>query len=363
MSDPKKHIKIVVSDCHLGTGATLPDGGINPLEDFRKDDKFVEFLDYYASGNHASVELVINGDFFDMLQARTTTSMPYEIIESIAVYKIRRILRGHPKVIEAMKKFINRGHHIKMIWGNHDAGIWWPGVQEEIRHVISPKLEICLQPYEFDGVRIEHGHQYEIMHHFDEGNMFLQRKGRTILNYPFGSFFVAGFLARLKLKRHYIMSVFPFSKFLRWAFIFDFWFALIQGIRACWFFFKMRFIFHPLRFTRFSKTLQILYELFKRPLFARIAPDIIAKTGAQILLMGHNHEATHRHYRNGTQYVNTGTWTDFTSFDPGSLGRMSRPTYALIEYPEGASPGQGTVPLVSLRIWRGKHHESEPFEP
>src|SRR4051812_11467412 len=104
------HVKIVISDCHLGTGAVFSDGGINPLEDFRKDDKFVEFLDYYTR-EYESVELIINGDFFDMLQARTTISdTPYEIVESIAVYKIRRILRGHPKVIEAMKKFLTDGH-------------------------------------------------------------------------------------------------------------------------------------------------------------------------------------------------------------------------------------------------------------
>jgi metallophosphoesterase superfamily enzyme len=94
----KKHIKIVISDCHLGAGANLPDGGINPLEDFRKDDKFVEFLDFYSSGEYenANIELVINGDFFDMLQTRTS-HFPYEILENIAVHKIKLILRGHPK--------------------------------------------------------------------------------------------------------------------------------------------------------------------------------------------------------------------------------------------------------------------------
>lgn len=360
----KKYIKIVVSDCHLGAGTHLSDGAINPLEDFRKDDKFVEFLEFYSSGEYegAGVELVINGDFFDMLQTRAS-NFPYEILETVAVHKIKLILRGHPKVIKALQRFIAKGHHVKMIWGNHDAGLWWPGVQKEILNTISNRIDICLSEYEFDGVRIEHGHQYEIMHQFDTTHMFFQSKGRTVLNYPFGSFFVAGFLTRLKLRRNYITQVVPFSKFLRWGVIFDFWFTVIQGVRSMWFFFKMRFIFHPLRFARFTKTLSIMHELFRRPLFHRIAPGIIEKHKAQILIMGHNHQATHRIYQNGTQYVNTGTWTDVTSFDPGSLGRLSRPTYAYIEYPEGVTPGKGVLPNVSLRVWRGLHHPWEDFEP
>ncbi|MCC6277018.1 MAG: metallophosphoesterase [Oligoflexia bacterium] len=361
----KRHIKLVVSDCHLGTGAFLADGGLNPLEDFRKDHKFKEFLEFYTAGQNQelSVELVINGDFFDMLQARTSSDTPYEIVESIAVYKIRRILKGHPVVIDALKRFIEKGHQVRFIWGNHDAGLWWPGVQEEIKKAIDPSVIFTFDAYEFDGIRIEHGHQYEIMNHFDVKEIFLERGGRTILNYPFGSFFVAGFIAPLKTKRHYISQVVPFSKFLRWAFIFDFWFALLHGIWAFWFFFKMRFIYHPLRFARISKTIQIVYEMMNRPKFAELAPEIMAQHKAQILILGHNHQAAHRHFSDGRQYVNTGTWTDVTSFDPGSLGRLSRPTYGFIEYGHGHVPGDGHLPRVSLRVWKGRHHEWEEFEP
>ena len=358
-------IKIVVSDCHLGSGPTLKNGAINPMEDFRKDDKFVEFLEHYSSQIYKGkkVELVINGDFFDLLQTRTSEMTPYEIIEGIAVFKIRSILRGHPKVVSAMRSFIERGNHIKMIWGNHDAGLWWPAVQDEIKKAISPNLEISFEPYIFDGVRIEHGHQYEILNHFDVDNMFIKRGDRTILNYPFGSFFVGGFLARVKLQRSYITQVVPFSKFLRWSLLFDFWFTVRQGFKAMWFFFKMRFIFHPLRFARVSKTLKILFEIFRRPRFERVAAEILRESSVKILLMGHNHQPTHLRFTDGTQYINTGTWTDVISFDAGTLGRMSKPTYALIEYQDGVIPGTGILPRASLRVWHGKHHESESFEP
>ena len=116
----------MVSDCHLGSGTRLQSGKLNPLEDFHKDEKFVEFLEYHTTGkfHDTEVELVINGDFFDMLAVKTNSRLPYGILENIAVYKIRKILNGHPKVCAALQKFIEGGHRVVMIWGNHDAGLW-----------------------------------------------------------------------------------------------------------------------------------------------------------------------------------------------------------------------------------------------
>jgi len=358
-----RHIKLIVSDCHLGSGARLKNGKLNPLEDFYKDDKFSEFLDYHTSGDFADVdvELIINGDFFDLLQVITSGNIPYGVLENTAIYKIRKILEGHPKVCQALKTFIEKGHRVIMIWGNHDAGLWWPGVQEEIRKTISRDIIFQFDPYTFDGVRVEHGHQYEIFHQFDLKNIFIERKGKRILNEPFGSFFVSGFLARLKLKRQYITNVIPFNKYLRWSMLFDFWFFFIQGLRAAVFFINTRFVYHPMRFSRFSKTVKILGEAFNRPKFAELAPGIMRKHHVKALIMGHDHQAMHLQFADGTQYLNTGTWTDVTSFDPGTLGRLSRPTYAFIEYPVGTAPGQGVLPRLSLKVWRGKYREWELF--
>ncbi|MDZ4677893.1 MAG: hypothetical protein SGI74_10340 [Oligoflexia bacterium] len=103
-------------------------------------------------------------------------------------------------------------------------------------------------------------------------------------------------------------------------------------------------------------------SIFNRPSFVRRAPEILDKHNAQVLIMGHNHQATHRSFHNGKQYINTGTWTDVTSFDPGSLGRLSKPTYAYIEYPEGDETSSRGFTNVFLRICRGKHHDWKEFE-
>ena len=56
----------------------------------------------------------------------------------------------------------------------------------------------------------------------------------------------------------------------------------------------------------------------------------------------------------GTEYFNTGTWTDLTSLDIASLGKITKLTYVLIEYPES-----GTRPVGRLKEWYGYHRIEE----
>jgi hypothetical protein len=72
------------------------------------------------------------------------------------------------------------------------------------------------------------------------------------------------------------------------------------------------------------------------------------------LILGHNHQATSRTFRNGTQYLNTGTWTPITSLDMGNLGHRVLRTYALIEYVDGK-------PRASLKIWQGRSTVTDDF--
>ena len=63
-----KKIILVISDLHLGAGHNLG-GRKNSLEDFHSDEELVEFLKYHSTGEYAGVEveLIINGDFLDLL--------------------------------------------------------------------------------------------------------------------------------------------------------------------------------------------------------------------------------------------------------------------------------------------------------
>ena len=63
-------LRLVLSDLHLGTGTRR--GQLNPLEDFIHDDRLVELLAYYdqLTGADGSIELILNGDIFDLLKVK-----------------------------------------------------------------------------------------------------------------------------------------------------------------------------------------------------------------------------------------------------------------------------------------------------
>jgi UDP-2,3-diacylglucosamine pyrophosphatase LpxH len=371
-------MKLVVSDFHLSSGRWLSDGRRNPLEDFHQDERFREFLEHYSSGAHENydVELVINGDFFDplavlppgvSLKGLRKLQYPLDVEESPAVDQIRRILDGHPITVRALHDFMKRGKTVTIRWGNHDASLLWEGVQTLIRERLAPSrpelLRFQIEPYLFDRIRIDHGHQYEAINNFDPNRLFIERPTPTgtkrILSLPFGSFFVLGFINRIKLERHFINQVQPFRTYLRWAMVFEPLFFVTGGVRAAWFFFKMRFVTHPMRFARFRKTLKILGEFINRPSLEEEAErelkgDESGRCDFDVLIMGHNHQAAFRIFPNGRQYINTGTWIPLTSLDMATLGHRVLRTYARIDYVGGKAQ-------ASLRIWHGTPQASEEY--
>jgi UDP-2,3-diacylglucosamine pyrophosphatase LpxH len=382
MKPARTKAKLVISDFHLARGRWLPDGRRNPLEDFHQDEKFREMLEHYSHGTYADadVELIVNGDFFDPLavlfvpdeqrrQRRPEREFPIEVEENAAVRQFQRIIAGHPIAIGAMRDFLARGKRIIFRWGNHDAALLWPKVQAYLREVLSPptdlQIEFQLEPYVFDGICIDHGHQYEALNQFDENNIFIERRDRKgqvrrIQNLPFGSFFVMGLINRIKLERRYISQVQPFRTYLAISFFIDPIFFVTGGLRSLWFFVKMRFITHPKRFARFRKTLLLIGEVFRRKSLEDEAEKFLksresTQRGIHTLILGHNHQATTRIFPGGKQYINTGTWTPITSLDMGSLGHRVKRTYALIEYVDGK-------PRASLKVWNGKTAVTEDFE-
>lgn len=371
-------IKLVISDFHLSRGRWLANGRRNPLEDFHQDDRFEEFLVYYSTGKYeaAEVELIVNGDFFDPLAVIPPMGpngkfpkmeYPLEVEESAAVEKVSIILNGHPVSTAALKAFLARGKKIVFRWGNHDAVLLWPGVQKLLRDRLEPphfeQLEFQQDPYVFDRICVDHGHQYETLNHFDESHIFIERKTphgiKKIQNLPFGSFFVLGFLNKVKLERSYINLVQPFRLYLRLSLLLEPLFFIIHGVGAAWFFIKMRFITHPMRFARLRKTLLLILESFHRVSLEDAAEKIFLSHGNMTsnfdtIIMGHNHQAMVRIFPGGKQYINTGTWIPITSLDMNTLGHKILRTYALIEYVDGKA-------RATLKVWNGAPRLNDDF--
>src|SRR4051812_23869982 len=121
-----KKIKVVVSDFHLGKGHILPDGSLNIFEEFYYDEKFIEFLEYYSTGEYsgADVEVIINGDFLNLLQTDYKGHFTTVITESIDLYKIKTIVEGHRAVFDALRSFAGLPNkRLTYVVGNHDQGM------------------------------------------------------------------------------------------------------------------------------------------------------------------------------------------------------------------------------------------------
>jgi UDP-2,3-diacylglucosamine pyrophosphatase LpxH len=355
-----KKIKLVVSDFHLGNGRYLPDGTVNPLEDFVYDGKFIEFVRYHGEqAEDTDVELIVNGDFFNMIQLTPEEKPEGILTERAAIAKTEAIMRGHQAMFDVLREFNDRPHRrIVFVLGNHDPGLLWIGVQETIRGVIRGEILFVNDVYRFDGVHIEHGHQLESIFHFDEDRYFLTRGfPEPYLNLPWGVFFVMDFLYRIKRKRPYIDKIKPYNLYIRWCFVNDFWYGLYNLIRYIGFVLRSRFSRLPLKRAQAFKALPAFWNLTRSPNMVQEAREIAMRENARVVILGHSHIPVHSNFGNEQIYLNPGTWNEATSLDLGGLGRSVRLLYVLIEYQEGDKP------FARLLQWHGLHRIFEDVRP
>lgn len=349
-----KKIKLIVSDFHLGRGRYLPDGGLNYLEDFHYDDKFVEFLNYYSMGDFAKaeIELICNGDFFNHLQVDVLDPAPDIITEQAALQRNGEILQGHPDLFAAMRRFAtSSGHSVTFMLGNHDPGLLFPAIHKQLQDALGPTTRVKTGKYLFDGVHVEHGNQYFADNAYNTRLYFLTRGlPAPVVNLPWGSYFVIHLLNRLKKERPYFDKVYPFKYYLRWALIHDTFFAARTIVRIIAYFIWLRFTRSPHRQATLLSTLQIIKEVPITPKLDQEAKKILlSEKDVQIVVFGHTHHAVFRQFAPNKIYINTGLWNEQVSLEISNPGKVVRLTYAMLAY-----DGQGRI-HPSLKEWKGSH--------
>lgn len=202
----------VVSDLHLCEGE--PEKNRNPLwkkfktREFFFDEAFRDFLNYLNSEvTPDTVELILNGDIFDF----DSFTFPAENVlfnvswlerrrglypqEEKLIFQIDKILFDHSIWIEALAQFVNQGHRVIFIIGNHDLGLHFTGVQARIieRMNLSESARTRVQFNEwfyvsnFDTL-IEHGNQHDpYCVCQDPVNPFIRRYNKVELRLPLGN--------------------------------------------------------------------------------------------------------------------------------------------------------------------------------
>jgi UDP-2,3-diacylglucosamine pyrophosphatase LpxH len=354
----KKKYKLVISDLHLGKGRNLEGGGQNLLEEFYYGDKLIEFLNYYSSGEYrdAEVELIINGDFLNFIHLDYRGHFLTALTESICYEMLQSMVKGHWKVFQALKDFCAKpGFSLTYVVGNHDQAMLWPACREYLNSILQTHVKYKNIVYFFDGVHIEHGHMHEAANRIDPKRFFLKKNlPEPILNMPFGSYFFIEFVLKVKHQYPFIDKIRPFSKMVKWALVNETFMAVSTIFKAICYFIAQAFSQQRKKYWHFKKIFKIFFESAVFPDLSTSAHQILMDHRVHTVIFGHSHVYQYKQWSTGKEYFNTGTWTELTSLDAESLGKITKLTYVFIDYSESENRPRGR-----LKEWRGFHRIEE----
>ncbi len=366
---------LVISDIHLGAGEYVGDKK-NYLEDFEFDEELVDFLHYFSRGEYQNreVELIINGDFFDLLAVPFVKYYDDEFwSEDAAKDKLKLILKAHPEVMEAIGDFLKeKNKKIIFIIGNHDGELIFKSLQEMIlmtlpaqvreRFVFLPDENGEYRPTK--GVLIKHGHEYEIAHQFDlQKNIVSDTDGKKYFVPPWGSYYVTQVINKFKQERDHVNAVRPIYKFLINGLIYDTFFTLRFMLANAFYFIMVRTIFifkqkHSLK--EFISLFFSELELFAD--YESLTQDYLKESkDVDILIVGHTHEPIYRTYNNGKTFINTGTWTKMYHLDFGKGDSSENLTFAKIDVISETKDRDNSVLQSHLYSWKGA--TKLPYKP
>lgn len=200
---------LVVSDLHLSEAE--PAHQKNPLwKRFKRPKLFIDrhfqsFLRHIPKLTQDRIELVLAGDIFDFdsvmkLSERLKTSWLERLRglhseESKSHFKINTILDDHPVWVESMREFLQGGHSLIFIIGNHDIELHWPSIQTAILNRICStdeqraRVRFCEWFYISNGdTLIEHGNQYDAYCMTNNPiHPMIRKTGKNYVRLPFGN--------------------------------------------------------------------------------------------------------------------------------------------------------------------------------
>ncbi len=355
-------IRIVVSDLHLGTGSRP--GRLNPYEDFFHDERFAELLQHYVreAGEEGGVELILNGDIFDLLKVKIGGAWPTEITDEIAADKLRQCLDGHPVFVRALKRFMSHpSNRITYLPGNHDLDMIFPSPQALFRRYVAPgdagdRVQFIVSSdtyYLPEGIQIRHGHQLERIHWVDYSNLTRKKPdGREVLALPWGSIWILEVLNPLKAIRSHIDRTLPLGRFMKASLFLDPGFVF----RFLWYSTKNFFKHRILRIEAWRDRIRSIPRLLKEEVISltggydeHAVRQLTRTRGAHTLIVGHSHGPRYLQLPNGKMLVNTGTWVKMINLDLQYLGQDSGLTYAVIDYDDDGKPRTRLMRWYGLR--------------
>jgi UDP-2,3-diacylglucosamine pyrophosphatase LpxH len=365
---------LVISDLHLSAGLMV-NKRKNFLEDFHYDKELIEFIEYHGSMHYQdrAVELIINGDFFDLLAVPFVPYFDDEYwSESAALDKLKMIIDAHPDVIDALRNFLTFPHNrLVYIIGNHDAELIFESLRQHVMDLFPEvdkyKFQILLNTDDVyipvEGIVVKHGHEYELAHHFDPvTSIATDLEGNKYFIPPWGSYYVTRVINKFKEGRDYINAVRPINKFMINGIIYDSLYTIRFVFANFWYFMMVRFV---MIFKQNKGIFEVLKhvknEIILFQNYETITEEYITtNSNVHALIVGHTHDPIFREYDDGSIFINTGTWTKMYNLDFGKNFYGARLTFARIDVKEKVEAIEGEILDqfdhldVSLNEWRGK---------
>jgi UDP-2,3-diacylglucosamine pyrophosphatase LpxH len=226
----------IVSDLHLG-GAAPTSPGERGFQICTQTAQLAEFIDHLALGDPSGAavehELVINGDFVDFLAEPTTDTAtgaagwtPLREDAEIAAQLLLTVVSRCPEVFAALRRFVQNGHTLTVLLGNHDIELAYPQVRRVLQEQLGVPSHVGLrfvydgEAYAIGDALIEHGNRYDSWNAIDYDALrrvcSLQSRGQAIpaglrLPPPAGSQLVAEVMNPIKRSYPFIDLLKPES--------------------------------------------------------------------------------------------------------------------------------------------------------
>jgi len=180
VSEPQfDHLIVIVSDIEMGAGGDT--------DDFPHSEFLSQLLLAYQNEPYCDipVDLVFNGDTFDLIKTPHLGTYPHHITKEVALSKTAAVAAAHPEFFEALRRIVEhppRNRTVSFIVGNHDAELLFPEVQGYLRAVCGDNPNIRFPGFELTigPVQIEHGCQSDPIFRIDPNRPFIN-EGRTKL--------------------------------------------------------------------------------------------------------------------------------------------------------------------------------------
>ena len=175
---------LIISDLHLTDVKDNADGWKAYKASRYMIDRDVSTLirTFMEDGKGAALTLVLNGDIFDFDLVNAIPDKPawpvyrserhrgLEATAEKSAWKLKQILRDHEIFVSAIADFVDKGHRLIYVMGNHDREMHFIEVQDVLIQALKKycpqdcKDRIRFEPwffYEPGRLYVEHGQQYD----------------------------------------------------------------------------------------------------------------------------------------------------------------------------------------------------------